>query len=139
MLLVASTVLLAACSDDSRESDDRDTFGHVAPEQRADVPVEVGEVSITISEAEFEVETITLQEDEPSIVHVDNTDSEAYRIQIMPELVTPTDIPASVMTDVEFTTPNPGRFELELLPATGSDEPLDTIDVIVQSPGAVNP
>ena len=139
VLLVASTLLLAACSDDSKESDDRDTFGNVTPEQRADVPVEVEEISVTIREAEFEVETITLQEDEPSIIHVDNTDTEAYRIQITPELVTPTDIPASVMTGVEFTTPNAGRYELELLPAAGSEEPLDSIDVIVQSPGAVNP
>jgi hypothetical protein len=59
--LAASTLLLAACSDDSKESDDRDTFGNVTPEQRANVPVEVEEVTIAISDGEFYVETITLQ------------------------------------------------------------------------------
>jgi hypothetical protein len=139
ILLVASTLLLAACSDDSKESDDRDTFGNVTPEQRANVPVEVEEVTIAISDGEFDVETITLQEDEPSIVHVENADGQAYRVQITPELVTPTDIPASAATDVKFTTPNADRYELELLPASGSDEALDSIDVIVQAAGAVQP
>ena len=139
ILLAASTLLLAACSDDSKESNDRDTFGNVTPEQRANVPVEVEEVTIAISDGEFDVETITLQEDEPSIVHVENADGQAYRVQITPELVTPTDIPASAATDVKFTTPNADRYELELLPASGSDEALDSIDVIVQAAGAVQP
>jgi hypothetical protein len=54
-------------------------------------------------------------------------------------LVTPTDIPASATTDVKFTTPNADRYELELLPASGSADALDSIDVILQAAGAVEP
>ena len=141
IVLAAGMLLLAACvgdDDDSKSAENRNTFGNVTPENRADVPPRVEEVTIKITNGKIDTETLTFQQDEPSVLHVENGDSQAHRIEITPNLVTPTDIAASTTTDVKFTTPNADRYELKLLPASGTGDPLDTVQVIVQAPGAVN-
>ena len=140
IVLAAGMLMLAACGgdDDSKSAENRDNFGNVTPENRADVPPRVEEVTIKIANGTIDTETLTFQQDEPSVLHVENADSQAYKIEITPNLVTPTDIAASTMTDVKFTTPNADHYELRLLPASGTGDPLDTLQVIVQAPGAVN-
>jgi hypothetical protein len=141
IVLAAGMLMLAACGggdDDSKSAENRNNFGNVTPENRADVPPRVEEVSIKIQDGKIDTETLTLQQDEPSVLHVENADNQAYKIEITPNLVTPTDIAASTATDVKFTTPNADRYELKLLPASGTGDPLDTLQVIVQAPGAVN-
>ena len=136
IVLTMCIVVFGACRGDESKTVDEDVVPvQVSPGNLNEVPEGVEEVSISISGGAIELESVTLQQNEPTILHIDNQDQAAYSIQIVPNLVTPTTVGASSITDVSFTTPNANRYTLELRVADGTGAPLDTVDVLVQSPG----
>ena len=140
VVLITGLTLLAGCGGDkSKEAEPRNNFGNVSPVNRADVPPGVEEVSISIKGGKIETETLTFQQNEPSVLHVENADTSSYQIRITPDLVTDTDVAPSKTTDIKFTTPNANRYELQLRLAGSTGDPIDTLDVIVQSAGGVKP
>jgi major membrane immunogen (membrane-anchored lipoprotein) len=132
-LLVVLT-LLAACGTDKSETGEDDTNTNPSPEQQANVPEGVDELEIAIEGGKIDTDTLNLQQDQPAMMHVDNKDAEAYSIQIVPNLVAPSNVAASGITDVSFTTSVAGEYTLELRMADDSGDPLDTVQVKVQSP-----
>jgi hypothetical protein len=102
------------------------------------LPEGIEETTIVITHGAFDVESVLLQEGEPTVLHVVNTDDRAYRLRIGEDLVTFTMIAAGTTTDVKFTTPNANSYDGHLLAAEG-DEVVDTVRVRVQSPGGLQP
>lgn len=139
VLLIGLTLSGCVVGDSDEETaTERDGPLPVTPDALDEAPEGVGEATITITGGELVEELLTLQEDEPTILHVVNGDETAYRLWIGEDLVITTTIPAAVTTDVEFTTPNAAVYEGRLL-AADDDTVLDTMVVRVQSPGAVEP
>jgi hypothetical protein len=101
-------------------------------------PNDIAAVTVAVSNGQFAVDDISLLEDAPTVLHQENRDEQPYRLQIVPALVNPTPIPAATTTIVSFTTPNAGEFEGQLRGAD-SAEVLDTVRVVVPSPGGVAP
>jgi hypothetical protein len=133
--LLLCLVLLAACGggSDSKTGDD-DTNTNPSPVQQNNVPEGVDELDITIENGEIDTDTLNLQVNQPVMMHVDNKDSTEYSLQIAQNLVAPSSIAASGVTDVSYTVPVADEYTLELRAADGSGEPLDTVQVQVQSP-----
>lgn len=132
--LLLGLVVLAGCGGDDSETGDDDVNTNPSPEQQANVPQGSEELDIKIESGEIDADNINLQINEPVMIHVDNQDGQAYSVQIVPNLVVASEIAASGITDVSLTTSEPGDFTLELRAADGSGEPLDTVQVQVQSP-----
>jgi hypothetical protein len=132
--LLLCLVVLAGCGGDDSESGEDDTNTNPSPEQQANVPEGVQELEVVIENGEIDVDTLNLQVTEPAMLHVDNRDDTAYLVEIMPDLVTSTDVAASQVTDVSFTVPNVNDYTLEIRAADGNGDPLDTVQVLVQSP-----
>ncbi len=131
--------LLAACvGEDEEVANQRQVALRVTPTAIAALPPGIEEATLHIRDGQFGVDQLLLQEDEPTVLHVVNTDERAYRLRIVEDLVTATPIAPSTTTPLGFTTPDAGRYEGQLLAAEG-DEVLDTVAVIVQSPGALQP
>lgn len=137
LVAVMILLLVSTCGDDSEVAEERDVVPAVTPSALAALPEGVEVASIVIQDGEFQTSEIILQEDEPSVLSVDNQDDRAYRLQIG-DLVTPTEIRANAVTEVKFTTPIPEEYEAELL-AEEEDDVIATIPVVVISPGETNP
>ena len=132
--LLLCLVVLAGCGGDDSESGEDDTNTNPSPEQQANVPEGVDELEIVIENGEIDVDSLNLQVGQPAMLHVDNRDGQAYSIQIEPDLVTPSDVAASQITDVSFTVPEVNEYTLELRAEGGSGDALDTVQVLVQGP-----
>jgi hypothetical protein len=138
LVLPLTLLMLAGCGEEANVAEPRTAVPIASPTTLAELPNTIEAVEVTVSNGTFSVDQLTLQEDEPSILRVTNKDDTAYRIKIKPDLVTATAVPANKTTDIAFTTPKANTYEGDLL-AADSDKVLDTVDVVVQSPGAVNP
>ncbi len=132
--LLLCLVVLAGCGGDDSETGDEDVNTNPSPEQQANVPEGTEELDIKIENGEIDADNINLQVNEPAMIHVDNRDSQAYSVQIVPNLVAASEIAASGITDISLNTPQDGDFTLELRVADGSGDPIDTVQVQVQSP-----
>ncbi len=117
---------------------ERESTIDVSPAAIASLPEDIEEASVTVANGMFGVDVIRLLEGVPTVLHVTNEDDRAYRLQIVEDLVTAAPIASNATTDIEFTTPNAGEFEGQLLPDEG-DDVLDTVQVIVRSAGGVQP
>lgn len=107
------------------------------PTAAANVPPESDVRAIAIVDGRFGVAELSLQQGEPTVLHVVNGDDRAYRLRIR-DLVTVTPIAPRAATTVEFTTPVVARYEGELL-AADTDTVLDTVPVVVLGPGGIRP
>lgn len=136
LLLVA--LLATGCSRDMAVANDPTVSPAVSPAAISLQPDDIEAVTVAVTGGRFAVDDIALLEGAPTVLHLVNGDDEGYRLQIEPALVNPTPIPASTTTVVSFTTPNAGEFEGQLLRANSTDV-LDTVRVVVRSPGAVTP
>ena len=110
----------------------------VLPTAISSQPNDIEAVTVDVSNGQFAVDDIVLLEGAPTVLHLANRDDQAYRLQIVPALVNPTPIPAATTTIVSFTTPNAGEFAGQLLGAD-SAEVVDTVRVVVRSPGGAVP
>lgn len=141
-LIVVLTVPLIAAGcggfGDDEVAEPRTGGVDAVPAELNKLPEGIEEATIAIANGTFDLETLYLQEDEPTVLHVTNQDSKAYRLEITPALVTPALVAASATTDVGFTTPLASTYEVHLLPESGNGI-LATARVIVQSPGGVQP
>ena len=132
-------VLLAAGGDGDEEvATEREGVPTAPPTTLAALPDDIGEATVEIASGAFGVEELTLQENEPTLLHVVNNDDRAYRFRIVEDLVTATAIAPRATTDVGFTTPRANVYEGQLLPAAG-EEVLDAVRVVVLGPGGVEP
>lgn len=132
------TLLLTGCSRDMAVADDPTVPPAVSPPASSSQPNDIEALIVGVSNGQFAVDDIVLLEDAPTVLHLENRDDQAYRLQIEPALVNLTPIPAATTTIVSFTTPNAGEFEGQLL-GTDSAEVLDTVRVVVRAPGGVVP
>ena len=130
--------MLAGCGDEDEEvATDREGIPTVTPTAVAALPDAIEEATLTIAGGAFGVDELVLQEDEPTVLHVVNADDRAYRFRIVEDLVTATPIAADGTTAVKFTTPLANVYEGQLLAA--EDDVVDTIRVVVQAAGGVEP
>ncbi len=137
-LLAAVILAVLAYRDDNADvATEREDVPEITPTALAALPEGVEETSLTVEGGAFAVDELVLQEGEPTELHVVNSDAVPYRLRIG-DLVTPTTIAADMVTEVKFTTPNANTFEGQLLAAEG-DEVLDTLRVVIRSPGGVAP
>ena len=131
--------ILAGCADEEEEvATDREGIPTVTPTAVAALPDAVEEATLTIAGGAFGVDELVLHEGEPTVLHVVNADDRAYRFRIVEDLVTATPIAADGTTDVKFTTPLANVYEGQLLAAEG-DDVVDTVRVVVQAAGGVEP
>lgn len=91
---------------------------------------------IVVEDGAFTDDSIELIAGDPSVLSLENRDSEDYRFEIE-DLVTITTIPAGETVDIQLTTPTAGEFEGMLL-AGEADAVVDTLSVIVRAPGGVS-
>jgi len=137
MLVPLCLMLLVACGDEDEEvATDRLTVPEVAPGASDELPQGIESATVEITNAEFGVDELLLQQAEPTVLDVVNNDEEDYTLQIG-DLVGDTLIPAGTTVEVEFTTPTAETYEGRLLAADGTV--LSEMRVIVQAPGAVEP
>lgn len=139
-MLLAVALLAGACGRFGNEDEVPDTNPAVEgsqPTPGAALQEHPEEANLTVENGKVSEDTLTLQEDEPVVVHVVNKDATGYRLRI-PGLVTDTAINPSTTTDVSFTTPKVQSVEGQLLPASG-DQAADTFRVEVQSPSGSAP
>lgn len=140
LLLIA--VLAVACGgdgDDDVVPEDNAIVEGAPPTPTAGVPPaeEAEEATITISGGAFSADSLTVQQSEPTVVHFDNQDDQAYRIRFG-DVVAMEEIPAMTVSNIGFNAPNPVEIDGELL-AADSDTVLDTIQFIVQAPSGASP
>lgn len=138
MIATLSVVMLlaVACGDDDDIADvAQDTSEQFTGSPTASAGQDEGteELVVTIEDGEFADGDIQLQQNQPTILLVENRDDVAYRLTIG-ELVVNEGLPAGTTTRVEFTTPVVEDYPAELLPAEG-EEALDTMEVRVIGPG----
>jgi hypothetical protein len=139
-MLLAVALLAAACGrlgGDDKVSDANPAVEGSQPTPGAALQERVEEATLTVENGKVAEDTLTLQENEPVVVHVVNKDTTGYRLRI-PGFVTDTTINPSATTDVSFTTPKATTVEAQLLPATG-DQALDTFQAEVQAPSGSAP
>lgn len=134
-LLLILPLVLVGClhEEDSEGATEREGVPETTPTALSDLPQGIEAAEIVVEGGDFTVDDLNLLAGEPTELQVINRDSQAYRLQIE-NLVVATPIAANATSDVEFTTPNPGEFEGQLL-AEEEDEVLDTLRVVVRSPG----
>jgi hypothetical protein len=136
VLLVLPLVLVGCLHQEDREgATEREVVPETTPTALADLPQGIEAAELVVEDGDFAVEELNLLAGEPTDLRVANRDSRAYRLQIE-DLVVATPIAANATSEVEFTTPNPGEFEGQLL-AEEEDEVLDTLRVVVRSAGEV--
>jgi hypothetical protein len=110
-------LLLAGCGEEEMVATERTAVPNASPTTLAEVPGSIEAVTVTVASGKFGVDQLTFQEDQPSVLRVTNNDATAYRIQIKPNLVIATSIPANKTTDIQFTTPKANTYEGDLLAA----------------------
>jgi hypothetical protein len=133
-------VATAACERGNDEvSDDNPVVQNAPPSPTAGVapPERAEEAALTIEGGKFLDDRLTVQQDEPTVVHITNKDSQDYRVRFG-DVVAEQEISSAGITDVSITAPSPVELEGELLGAD-SDNVLDTIQFIVQAPGGAEP
>lgn len=138
ILLCLPVLLLMGCGEEEEVAENPVLIPDTSPTAIADLPEEIEEATIEIASGEFGVDNLVLQEGAPTVLFVVNADDQPYRFQIVEDLLTATAIAAGTTTEINFTTPNAATYEGQLLGAD-TDEVLDTLDVVVQAPGAVQP
>lgn len=138
-LLAAVLLAVFAARDDGDAgvATEREDVPEITPTAVAALPEGVGEASLVVMDGAFGVDELILQEDEPTELHVVNSDAVPYRLRIA-DLVTPSPIAASAVTDIKFTTPTANVYEAQLL-ATEGQAVLDTLRVVIRSAGGVAP
>lgn len=137
---VAMLGLTAACGDEETTVSEDNPVVEGAPPTVGSgetISESTEEVTVRVTGGTVDTDRLTLQVDEPVVIHVVNEDSQEYRLRIG-DLVTETKILPAATTDVAFTTPNTAEIEGQLLPSTG-DQPLDTFSVVVQGPSGNEP
>ncbi len=135
--LLAAVILavLASRDDEAEVATEREDVPETTPTALAALPGGVEETALTVQGGAFAVNELVLQEGEPTELDVVNGDGVPYRLRIG-DLITPTPIDANGVTVVKFTTPIASTYEGQLLAAEG-DEVLDTLRVVIRSPGGV--
>jgi hypothetical protein len=113
------------------------TDGTTTPETDADtdlpaVPAAFQVASIEVAGGAFPPGEVTLLAGQPVVLSVFNSDDRAYRVEIL-DLVDAEVIVADATTEIGFTVPTPGMYEVRLLPAEGT-EILDTLPLRVAAP-----
>ncbi len=137
MLVPLCLMLLVACGDEDEEvATDRLTAPEVTPGAIDELPQGIESASVEITDAEFGVDELLVQQGEPTVLDLINNDDEDYTFEIG-DLVGDTPIPAGTTVEIEFTTPKAETYDGQLLAADGTV--LSEMRVIVQAPGAVEP
>jgi hypothetical protein len=138
-LALLLALALTACGDDDEVevATERQEVPEVTPTALAALPEGVEQAALAIVDGGFDVEELVLQAQEPTVLEIVNHDEEGYVLQIG-DLVTPTPIEPSAVTEVKFTTPKPAIYTARISPI-GSSEVVDEIRVIVQEAGATSP
>jgi hypothetical protein len=142
--LIAALTLIAiaatACEPGGDEvSDDNPIVRNAPPSATSGVapPERAEEAALTIADGKFSDDRLTVQQDEPTVVHITNKDSQVYRVRFG-DVIAEEEIASAGITDVSFTAPNPVEIEAQLLEAD-SDKVLDTIQFVVRAPGGTEP
>lgn len=129
-------IWIAACEfdDDSPSSKENPMVEGAPPSPTAGMapPERAEELTLTIEGGTFNEDSLSVQQDELTVIHVENKDDRAYRVRFG-EVVAMEEIAPSATTDVAFNAPNTVQVDGQLL-AADSDTVLDTIQFTVQSP-----
>lgn len=133
ILLLAG--LLVACGEEEVATD-REVVPDVTPAASDELPQGIEAVTVEISDGEFVADELLLQQGEPTVLRVINSDDTAYQLEIG-DLVPATAIPARATTDVEFSTPKAATYTGVLQGEDGT--PVSEFTVIVRAPGGVDP
>jgi len=128
--------LLVACGGEEEVATDREVVPDVTPAASDELPQGIEAATVEISDGELVADELLLQQGEPTVLRVINSDDTAYLLEIG-DLVPATAIPASATTDVEFTTPKAGTYTGQLQGEDGT--PVSEFTVTVQPPGGVDP
>lgn len=137
---LALIVVLSGCSvhGSGKSGHEQNAPVAVTPNAINKLPANIGEVTITIDNGKFGVGQVTLQAQGGSVIHVANHDATAYRLQIVPNLVTAEAIAPSTTTNVDFAASQAGTYTGQLLPQQGSTV-LATVTILLESAGGVKP
>jgi hypothetical protein len=111
------------------------TSGDSAPFEAVPAPLET--TGLAVLDGAFLGDELVLRQGVPTLLHVANGDDRDYLLRIG-DLLTPTPIPASATTAVQFTTPVVETYEARLLDAE-TEEVVATLPVRVVPPGGVAP
>lgn len=133
-LIVFLSGLLVACGDEEEVATDREVVPDVTPAASDELPQGIEAATLEISDGEFVADELLLQQGEPTVLRVINSDDTAYQLEIG-DLVPATSIPAGATTEVEFTTPKAGTYTGQLQAEDGA--PVSEFVVTVQPPGGV--
>lgn len=129
-------LLIAGCGGEEAARDPV-FIPDVSPAAIVELPEGFEVATIDIAAGQFGVAEVVLQEAEPSVLHAVNADDQSYRFRIE-DLVTTTAIAPEATTKIMLTTPNAAIYEGQLLDAA-ADDVLETLEVVVIGPGAVQP
>jgi hypothetical protein len=131
--LLALMLLLSACGGTQDVSNNLTPIAPNVPENDlAKVPAGLEEATVTIENGTFAERDLSLQVNQQTVLNVNNRDDVVYQLQIVPNLVIPTQIGAATTTQLELTTPNAGTFEAQILGQDG--KVLATLPVNVETP-----
>jgi hypothetical protein len=134
VVLVASILILGGCGTTNDVATNLPPIvPDASPQDLADVPQGLEEASLTIEGGRFAQRELILQQNQPTVLHVANHDGRDYQLQITPNLVDPTAVAATTVTQIEFTDPDAGTYQAKLLqPDTGNI--LATLNVEIETP-----
>lgn len=142
LLLGALLVLGAACGDDDdtvvSDNTSANSAASASPTALAGVEEDVEAVEISVENGELSADEVEFQEDSPASIQVTNNDDARYTLTIDTLAGAGVSIVPGETTAVEFTTSTQeGEYEAQLLAEDGG-EPLDTMTVVVTTPGNVD-
>jgi hypothetical protein len=132
-LLTFGVVLtMVGCENEAEVSERVITDTSASPTALAALPLDIERADLTIDGGEFVEDELKLTRDAATMLITENRDETAYHLRIG-ELVPDAVIPPRSTTRVDFLPTIPGELQASLI-GEESDEPIDTLVVIVQDP-----
>jgi hypothetical protein len=131
IILLAATLMVGVRANKEDVATNPITIAPDVPSQDLNqVPQGLEEARLTVGGGRFQENSLFIEQNQPMVLRIVNRDNQAYQLQIMPDLVSPMAIAAATTTQIEFTDPNAGIYEGQLLdPDTGQVVAKLTVDV----------
>jgi hypothetical protein len=132
VLALGVLLVLVGCGKDTEVAERVITDTNASPTALPALPPEIERADLTIQGGEFVEDELKVTKDASTMLIIDNRDSTSYHLRIE-GLVPDTVIPPNTTTRADFVPTIPGETSAYLM-AEGSDEPIDTLLVVVQDP-----
>jgi hypothetical protein len=130
ILLTASLMLGVRANNEDVATNFTPIAPNVPAQDLNQVPEGLEAAQLTVGGGTFQENVLFIGQNQPTVLTIVNRDDQAYQLQIVPDLVGSTAIAAATSTEIEFTDPDPGVYEAQLLePNTGQAVAKLTVEV----------